>query len=833
MSSTGAGVMPAEDASALLRLLLSEHPALVEAARGKLAAATSTSVPTPSSASAAPPPPLARPPKGRTPGASAEAYNRSAAAAHAGLPAKVKDLLEAGARPPSERGFDMRKHRLRHVALHIAYIGEEYFGFASQERGGGDVPDAASDDGDAAVDGSASGAAPHPPSASTAAAASSAPGKKRPRADGGDGGGSGTGGATPTATATPSSSSSAPVAHFPTVESLLFAALRKTCLVEERAGSGYTRCGRTDRGVSAAGQVISLRLRSRARRVDIEGVPAFSDAGSCSAALADLGSTTAVAAAAAAAATAGAAGTSTSDAAAAAPSSSSSSPSPPPPEAPPSHPKFHRLWRRGDGLANSGEPFPPPEEELDYSMILNSLLPPDIRVLGWADVPEPFSARFSATMRTYRYYFPRRSLDIPAMRAAAGELVGEHDFRNICKIDLEHTQNFVREIVSVRIVRATDEEGSLGGASASASASAAGGVGYVGPDIAGAVGCTSAPSLLAPSSSSSSSSAAGPTPVGLLGRLAPALLPAVNAADAAADAPRPAAASPRDMFYIEVVGRAFLWHQIRCVAALLFLVGRGLETRATLRTLLDPSAVPARPQYTMAAEGPLILHHCGFGEEEEEGEGAGATMAVEEEGEGEGFGPAAAASLERRVRFLPSLPSLHLSWNASPGSLRKVTADLEKAWTTAAVRAAMLKGVLDRVYGAQTMMLGGGPGGAAKGKGGVPPPTPVRQPPQRWGAVVESYVASRTNSTNVAGYNPADADFSPTANGGGKGPGGGTYQPILARPTGKAVEDRWRDLSDERKAAIVAMHPVNAPRLDTKAKGKGAEGRGQNEEEEA
>ena len=33
-----------------------------------------------------------------------------------------------------------------------------------------------------------------------------------------------------------------------------------------------------------------------------------------------------------------------------------------------------------------------------------------------------------------------------------------------------------------------------------------------------------------------------------------------------------------EMYYFEVCGQAFLWHQVRCMMALLFLVGRKLES---------------------------------------------------------------------------------------------------------------------------------------------------------------------------------------------------------------------------------------------------------------
>ncbi|ENN81864.1 hypothetical protein D910_03046 [Dendroctonus ponderosae] len=48
-----------------------------------------------------------------------------------------------------------------------------------------------------------------------------------------------------------------------TVEFHLFQALTKTCLIKERTSSNYHRCGRTDKGVSSFGQVISIDVRSK------------------------------------------------------------------------------------------------------------------------------------------------------------------------------------------------------------------------------------------------------------------------------------------------------------------------------------------------------------------------------------------------------------------------------------------------------------------------------------------------------------------------------------------------------------------------------------------
>lgn len=49
-----------------------------------------------------------------------------------------------------------------------------------------------------------------------------------------------------------------------TVEGLLFGSLMRLRLIESRKQCAFSRSGRTDKGVSAFGQVVSLRLRSKA-----------------------------------------------------------------------------------------------------------------------------------------------------------------------------------------------------------------------------------------------------------------------------------------------------------------------------------------------------------------------------------------------------------------------------------------------------------------------------------------------------------------------------------------------------------------------------------------
>ena len=81
---------------------------------------------------------------------------------------------------------------------------------------------------------------------------------------------------------------------------------------------------------------------------------------------------------------------------------------------------------------------------------LAGLLPPDVRVRLVSEAPPGFDARFSALRRHYRYrlgvaewgvepllradvFARRRPLDVGAMAAAAGALLGLHDFAAFCK----------------------------------------------------------------------------------------------------------------------------------------------------------------------------------------------------------------------------------------------------------------------------------------------------------------------------------------------------------------------------------------------------------------
>lgn len=184
--------------------------------------------------------------------------------------------------------------------------------------------------------------------------------------------------------------------------------------------------------------------------------------------------------------------------------------------------------------------LPAQREEIDYIDKLNRLLPPDIRITAWTPVVPEFNARFSAKRRTYKYYFVVDNLDVAAMQAAAQMFVGEHDFRNFCKMDISGgVTNFTRKILSVDISASVSEKGL-----------------------------------------SSSTEAAGD--------------------------------SRFQVGVATIVGQAFLWHQIRCVMAVLFMVGRHEEDPEVVSKLLDIAAHPKKPNYEMASDLPLVLYDCEF-----------------------------------------------------------------------------------------------------------------------------------------------------------------------------------------------------------------------------
>ncbi|POO00302.1 Pseudouridine synthase [Trema orientale] len=240
----------------------------------------------------------------------------------------------------------------------------------------------------------------------------------------------------------------------PTVESELFGALEKSrLLVGDKKESQYSRCGRTDKGVSSVGQVVALFLRSNLKK-------ACSD-----------------------------------------------------------HESSIEMVTREEY-----------EGEIDYVRVLNRVLPNDIRVLGWCPVPIGFSARFSCLSREYKYFFWEESLNVLAMERAGKKFIGEHDFRNFCKMDAVNVHNYRRCITSF-VITPCDVRLTL-------------------------VDNCSDPNMLK--------------------------------------------------------SKSKLYVKVRCMVAVLFMIGQGFESPDVIDALLDIERSPRKPQYNMAPEIPLVLQSCEF-----------------------------------------------------------------------------------------------------------------------------------------------------------------------------------------------------------------------------
>lgn len=72
--------------------------------------------------------------------------------------------------------------------------------------------------------------------------------------------------------------------------------------------------------------------------------------------------------------------------------------------------------------------------------------------------------------------------------------------------------------------------------------------------------------------------------------------------------------NPNEYSTVELIveGSSFLWHQIRCIVAVLFLVGQKKEEPSIVDELLDIEKCPCKPQYSMSSESPLVLFDCQY-----------------------------------------------------------------------------------------------------------------------------------------------------------------------------------------------------------------------------
>ena len=284
-----------------------------------------------------------------------------------------------------------------------------------------------------------------------------------------------------------------------TVEKELFYALKKCHLIDDKQSidkCAYSRCGRTDKGVSATGQIVSLVLRSKC--IDSNAIGML-----------------------------------------------------------PSNIKgynnvdtFINNIRENDNNSINKDEISQHynkdkkdfinENELEYDIMLNNVLPNDICILSYSPVPLSFSARFSCIGRTYKYIFYKDNLNINAMKQAAKNFIGNHDFRNFCCLDMIYNSHFNRTIIDFTINPIKDG--------------------------------------------------------GLINNgLLKSKLDNIKY---------------DDLYIMTITGNAFLYHQVRCMVSILFMIGQNKEKITLINDLLNIKKYSNKPNYNMANEIPLILYKC-------------------------------------------------------------------------------------------------------------------------------------------------------------------------------------------------------------------------------
>ncbi|KAL5287672.1 PUS3 family protein [Megaselia abdita] len=126
-----------------------------------------------------------------------------------------------------------------------------------------------------------------------------------------------------------------------------------------------------------------------------------------------------------------------------------------------------------------------------------------------------------------------------------------------------------------------------------------------------------------------------------------------------------------NMFYFEITANAFLWHQIRCILAVLLLIGQEKEEPSVLEDLLNVEKNPCKPQYTPALGLPLNLYDCQFRKKSSE-----AKEYVEDTGQEEDSNPDTT------------------EWVFSESNMIKVVETLQGEWAENSMKATMVREVL-------------------------------------------------------------------------------------------------------------------------------------------
>ena len=71
--------------------------------------------------------------------------------------------------------------------------------------------------------------------------------------------------------------------------------------------------------------------------------------------------------------------------------------------------------------------------------------------MAQAEAPPDFNSRYHCKGRIYKYFFMEDNMNIDKIKNASNYLLGEHDFKNFCKMDVLNTTNHVRTIKEITL----------------------------------------------------------------------------------------------------------------------------------------------------------------------------------------------------------------------------------------------------------------------------------------------------------------------------------------------------------------------------------------------
>jgi tRNA pseudouridine38/39 synthase len=213
---------------------------------------------------------------------------------------------------------------------------------------------------------------------------------------------------------------------------------------------------------------------------------------------------------------------------------------------------YSRCGRTDKGVSSTGNIFSLNvryNENYNYTKILNNILPDDINILNHIIVDDSFDARFSCLYREYKYFFIKENLNIDLMKKACELLKGVHNFKKFCKID-KSDENWKNKNYERRIYEIDiKKENDIN-------------INFLNNNN-------------------------------------------INNINNENDY--------YTCYYCIIKGSAFLWHQVRCIMSILFLIGNEQEEISIIKEMLN---IPLNDNkeffYSLADEKNLILTDCVF-----------------------------------------------------------------------------------------------------------------------------------------------------------------------------------------------------------------------------